>query len=580
MAFRKSQSLEEFKEAYKEEQEKIKRQQDDLLLEHINSLEDDDESIDTITGAERINKERDKVFKCIFGETSIKEYELIFQEYMVKSFSEENRTNLLHSLKEKNRDMMSENYCPVECMLYASRLLNTILKNNDLLMDDLARCLVEVFDYSIGMYELSKKSINNIISNWEWKQQLETLILACGKKADEPVLKFILETISKRTSDEGNGRDNTEKELKYALVRMIIYSNLKTLSSEIVRLTKSLIETNPDDLKIKNKLVNNANGYNRFGDRDVLTQAINRDTLSRMSKKLYQDINKQFDTRDINIEKKGLSNEDKILTLYLSELNDYKRDVTILQKLYDEYIYKEHNQTSKIFEEIRKRNITEFVPYLEKFLTIERPRSIYRLVLAYFCYGQLAKGDAAINFLVNQATKYPTDKTIIFFALYMIDSIKYEKSLRDTIYEYLINSDPNDYQKHPVQTSIKFSPNCRKLLKDCISNIIIDENAKPNTLNCALRNFETCLKFEPMLVNDLREKDNLFSNIELLLLDSTGRLQPVSTCSLIRIISFFPTGRRHSDILTSIIKNPRYGDRERDEARNQLHIRYNIEEPS
>lgn len=123
------------------------------------------------------NLAQNRMFVWAFNRSDLNEFTEIFFNYRGRMTSFEARRNLKQVLLRKMRAMLSADYNPIECMLYASKILNQYLSSDT----SLQRILAElIYDCYLQSKENSVAIIKNIFKMWTWTPQIKATILAVG----------------------------------------------------------------------------------------------------------------------------------------------------------------------------------------------------------------------------------------------------------------------------------------------------------------------------------------------------------------------------------------------------------------
>ena len=89
--------------------------------------------------------------------------------------------------------------CPIECMLYASLVINSRFSNDASLYDYIGREISDILDYSETMKKISCGVINHILKNWNWSNQIKCLISGIGLYGkDVELIRNVLDLVKNR----------------------------------------------------------------------------------------------------------------------------------------------------------------------------------------------------------------------------------------------------------------------------------------------------------------------------------------------------------------------------------------------
>ena len=166
-----------------------------------------------ITGADSKNDEPDCLFYTNFTrESAIAFYEVFdgFKDYYRSnpSFAIERLKNNLKIQIETMGDI-----CPIEVLLYSARTIREYLNN---------RAIKQALISTIQQYIPGNlKSVQYILSGWEWPQILAIVIEACGKTNNDAAIKMAMDYCAKIAK---KFVDNNNNELLKSYVTMIEYT--------------------------------------------------------------------------------------------------------------------------------------------------------------------------------------------------------------------------------------------------------------------------------------------------------------------------------------------------------------------
>lgn len=119
-----------------------------------------------------------------------------FKQHHIESFIEcfnnlvETKSiyNFKIKVKQISDKMIFENICPIEAILYASKVINNTLDKNDSFIEALGDLIEYVYLKNPNEY---KSTIQFILDEWTFKNQLLITINACGKIKDDELLELI-----------------------------------------------------------------------------------------------------------------------------------------------------------------------------------------------------------------------------------------------------------------------------------------------------------------------------------------------------------------------------------------------------
>ncbi|MFI3209711.1 MAG: hypothetical protein R3Y64_01455 [Peptostreptococcaceae bacterium] len=133
------------------------------------------------------NSYNNKLFFWNFDSLDLKNLVKVFEEFRDKELKVNG-----FKIKIKNiaNDMISKNVCPIEAILYASKSVNSLLEENNILLDSLSDIIKEVYFIDEKKY---KQTIEFILKEWTYKNQLRIVISSCGKIKDLDLIDLIYE---------------------------------------------------------------------------------------------------------------------------------------------------------------------------------------------------------------------------------------------------------------------------------------------------------------------------------------------------------------------------------------------------
>lgn len=145
-------------------------------------------------GGESTNNCNNKLFYWNFKPYYIEELLRTYEKLTLGGINSSKLHELEMDLKFISQDMMDENTCPIEALLYASKSINNILINNNLLIETIGNVIAEIYNKNKEEY---KETIIFILHEWSWSIQIMILINACGKINDSEFLRIIYDRHTK-----------------------------------------------------------------------------------------------------------------------------------------------------------------------------------------------------------------------------------------------------------------------------------------------------------------------------------------------------------------------------------------------
>lgn len=148
-----------------------------------------------ISGGESTNTCNNKLFYWNFEPYHIEELVRLYENISAGEINSKRLYRLELDLKLIAQEMDSENICPIEAILYSSKVLNNIILNNNSLIETIGKVIADV--YSKNVCKQYKETIKFILQEWSWDYQLMILINACGKIKDIDLLTIIYDKHTK-----------------------------------------------------------------------------------------------------------------------------------------------------------------------------------------------------------------------------------------------------------------------------------------------------------------------------------------------------------------------------------------------
>ena len=131
------------------------------------------------------NVANNRLFVWQFERADLEEFVRMFEIYKGRPINGNSRQELNGSLSKKMNTLITEGYIPIECMLYASKVINMKLSNDVQLIKVLAERIRDVY---LRQSDKTVKVLNNILDTWTWIPQLKVAIVAVGLIGDNEEL--------------------------------------------------------------------------------------------------------------------------------------------------------------------------------------------------------------------------------------------------------------------------------------------------------------------------------------------------------------------------------------------------------
>ena len=148
-----------------------------------------------ISGGESTNTCNNKLFYWNFEPYHIEELVKLYKKVLVGEINNKKLYELELDLKFIAREIDGDNTCPIEAILYASKVINNLISNNNSLIETIGKVIADI--YSKNACPEYKETIKFILEEWSWDYQLMILINACGKIRDIDLLTIIYDRHTK-----------------------------------------------------------------------------------------------------------------------------------------------------------------------------------------------------------------------------------------------------------------------------------------------------------------------------------------------------------------------------------------------
>ncbi len=139
-------------------------------------------------GGESTNSSNNKLFYWNFETYHIEALVKCYEKILKFTVNSNTLAQLEIDIMLIAKEMMDEDTCPIEAILYASKIVNNLIIKNNLIVEVLGNIIAQI--YYKNKYEY-KDTIEFILKEWSWNNQIMILINACGKIGDLDLLKLI-----------------------------------------------------------------------------------------------------------------------------------------------------------------------------------------------------------------------------------------------------------------------------------------------------------------------------------------------------------------------------------------------------
>lgn len=153
-----------------------------------------------ITGVESKDDEPDCIFYSNFSQETAMAFYDVFENF--KDYYKSNPSFAVDRLKQNLKmqmDMMGE-VCPIEVLLYSSRVIRDLLKNRAI-----KGAVISVIQQYIPN---NLTSVKYILGGWEWPHILAIVIEACGKTNDKQSIKTAMDYFKRISTKFVDKNDN------------------------------------------------------------------------------------------------------------------------------------------------------------------------------------------------------------------------------------------------------------------------------------------------------------------------------------------------------------------------------------
>lgn len=220
------------------------------------------------------NIANNRLFVWNFEEIDLEEIVGIFTNFQEEKTTALTRQTMSTALLRKMNNMMREGYNPVECMLYASKIINKKIQNDTEVQSILAERIRDVYIKQEGETEAVLK---NIIEMWTWVPQIKVVIMAIGLIGDNEEL---LDMVAQNYMEDTNYR----MKVFYAFMNNKTANNLE----RVMKLIMSLKDTE-EDAMLGRVFMKDINGFGLEGIR-LVEKYYDNPAVSRSGSKVLRKI--------------------------------------------------------------------------------------------------------------------------------------------------------------------------------------------------------------------------------------------------------------------------------------------------
>lgn len=243
-------------------------------------------------GGESTNTCSNKLFYWNFESYYIEDLVRCYEKITTSNINAGKLHELEIDLKCIAEEMMSENTCPIEAILYASKVVNNILINNNSLIETIGNVIAYIYSRNESEY---KDTVKFILEEWSWTTQIMILINACGKIEDIGLLNIIYDRHTK-----GDTRLQALKAFMNVNKEVCVDYTLKLIS-----LTQEIDNTEVQMAKyfIHNYVKNFGNSYIKKAEEYLNIPTINKQARKIISRVIPSASKMEVITLDVMIKK-------------------------------------------------------------------------------------------------------------------------------------------------------------------------------------------------------------------------------------------------------------------------------------
>ena len=249
--------------------EDLERYKDDII--NVNSFVNMKEINEVSNvGGDSTNSFNNKLFYWNFEPCHIQDLVDVFNRITEAKLRTKNLRDVEEEIKFIAKDMIDEQTCPIESILYTSKMINEYMYKYPYLIDFLGKIICDIYNEKKDEY---KDTIKFILKEWSWNNQLIILINACGKIGDIELLEAI--------------RDDYSKE-NYRLELLKSFMNIKTniCNEYALELISKTSERDGVEVQMAKYFIKNY--YNCYGDNGIKNadKYLSNNNLNKQSKKI------------------------------------------------------------------------------------------------------------------------------------------------------------------------------------------------------------------------------------------------------------------------------------------------------
>ncbi len=350
------------------------------------------------------NIANNRLFVWNFEKDDLETFLEFFEIYKNSTINVSTRQALSGNLMRKINSMMREGYNPVECMLYASKIINMKLQNDKELQEILGERIKDVY---LKQEEETIAVIENIIDMWTWIPQINVVITAIGIIGDNEKL---LDDIMYHYAEDSNYKIK----VFYALMKNKSFNNLE----RVMKIIMNLQDTQEDN-RISRAFVKEIAGFGYEGIK-IVEKYYENPAISLLGGKTLKKIMlKEMD---------GGDREDDNLFRHALAKNSYKDDMAYKEFLED--CYEKYDSDAFYLSRFSRPDIGSF---LKEALEDNRLNN-HNKNTAIVSMGVIGtKGYSPASAIINACEKRGENEYAVIIANIFLGNEKYANKLADIL---------------------------------------------------------------------------------------------------------------------------------------------------
>ena len=289
------------------------------------------------------NIANNRLFVWNFERADLEEFVRYFTIFKNRTVNASTRNELNNHLFRKMSSMINEGYIPIECMLYASKIINAKLSNDFELRELMADRIAAVYRVK---HDETVDVLNNILNLWNWSPQLKVVISAIGKIGDNDMLLDMIEW-----------KYGMDDNMKDTVFRSFMTNKNEANMERAIRMVMGLHKGIEVDAKIGRIFRKEFIGFGQIGIK-VFKKYCDNPGISSEANRVFRQIK-----IDNNIEgKEGFVNDE-----YWNQLAKNSRTDDNAYDEFLEYCHNQHTENSLFISRFSRPDIVD--DYLKNIVT-------------------------------------------------------------------------------------------------------------------------------------------------------------------------------------------------------------------